>query len=391
MRRRAGTAGPLLLAAVALVGAGCHSSGDPSSEATPKPTAVLKPHCPAPTQPPAVTADGVNQVVSSSDLPAWQAGDIGASAELSDGRLVWVFGDTVRTDDFNPRIVANSMLISSGRCVSQLRTGDDGPVIPDVSSDVVRWPMSLVVLGPVGAAAGTGVRDVLVVLCARTQRGGAGGALDFTFRGTSAAVFTVSDDGVPQLQEVVEITPDDAAPDQVNWGAAATVHGRWYYVYGTRLPGDPGTFGRELYAARAPADDPGNREEWQFWDGSSWQSSIDAAAPTLPAVGGVSQTLSVDVVDGQFVAVSKRDGDLGGFVYTWTSATPVGPWQPHQAVAAPEDFDTGELEYAPLAHPEIPLADGRLLVSVSRNTTDFDQLMADPEVGRPIFVEVGRP
>jgi hypothetical protein len=45
----------------------------------------------------------------------------------------------------------------------------------------------------------------------------------------------------------------------------------------------------------------------------------------------------------------------------------------------------------PLAHPEIPLADGRLLVSVSRNTTDFDQLMADPEVGRPIFVEVGRP
>ena len=251
--------------------------------------------------------------------------------------------------------------------------------------------MSLVVLGPVGAAAGTAVRDVLVVLCARTQRGGAGGALDFVFRGTSAAVFTVSDDGVPRLQEVVEITPDDAAPDQVNWGAAATVHGRWYYVYGTRLPGDPGTFGRELYAARAPADDPGNREEWQFWDGSTWQSSIDAAAPTLPAVGGVSQTLSVDVVDGQFVAVSKRDGDLGGFVYTWTSATPVGPWQPHQAVAAPEDFDTGELEYAPLAHPEIPLADGRLLVSVSRNTTDFDQLMADPEVGRPIFVEVGRP
>ena len=59
-------------------------------------------------------------------------------------------------------------------------------------------------------------------------------------------------------------------------------------------------------------------------------------------------------------------------------------------MAAPEDFDTGELEYAPLAHPEIPLADGRLLVSVSRNTTDFDQLMADPEVGRPIFVEVGR-
>ena len=254
--RRAGTAGPLLLAAVALVGAGCHSSGIRAARRHPKPTAVLKPHCPAPTQPPAVTADGVNQVVSSSDLPAWQAGDIGASAELSDGRLVWVFGYTVRTDDFNPRIVANSMLISSGRCVSQLRPRDDGPVIPDVSSDVVRWPMSLVVLGPVGAAAGTGVRDALVVLCARTQRGGAGGALDFVFRGTSAAVFTVSDDGVPRLQEVVEITPDDAAPDQVNWArrprstAAGTT---------STGPGCPATPGPSAASSTPPGRPPTTR------------------------------------------------------------------------------------------------------------------------------------
>jgi hypothetical protein len=283
------------------------------------------------------------------------------------------------------------MLISSGGCLSQLRVPGDGPVVPDISSDVVEWPMSVVVLPPEGAAVGTDVRDVLVVLCARTQRGGSGGSMDFAFLGTSAAVFTVAGDGVPQLQKVMEITPDNTASDQVNWGAAATVHGDWYYVYGTRLPDQPGVFGRELYVARAPVDDPGNRDKWRFWDGSRWQSSRTAAVATLPAVGGVSQTLSVSVVDGTFVAVSKRDGDLGDFVYTWTSRKATGPWTPRQGVAAPSGVDSGELEYAPLAHPEVPLTDGRLLVSISRNTTDFQHLLDDPEVGRPVFVEVHRP
>ena len=105
----------------------------------------------------------------------------------------------------------------------------------------------------------------------------------------------------------------------------------------------------------------------------------------------MSQTLSVNVVDGTFVAVSKRDGDLGDFVYTWTSKTATGPWTPRQGVAAPSGVDSGELEYAPLAHPEIPLTDGRLLVSISRNTTDFDRLMKQPEIGVPEFVEVSLP
>ena len=29
---------------------------------------------------------------------------------------------------------------------------DDGPVVPDVAAGVVHWPMSVVVLGPVGEA-----------------------------------------------------------------------------------------------------------------------------------------------------------------------------------------------------------------------------------------------
>jgi hypothetical protein len=52
---------------------------------------------------------------------------------------------------------------------------------------------------------------------------------------------------------------------------------------------------------------------------------------------------------------------------------------------------SGQLQYAPLAHPEVPLQTGRLLVSVSRNTTDLQRLLEEPEVGTPRFVVIDLP
>jgi Domain of unknown function (DUF4185) len=318
-------------------------------------------------------------------LPAWDAADIGASARMSDGRIAWAFGDTLRTG-MSPEMVANSLLISTGPCVSQVMPADGGPVIPDAdpARRIVHWPMSVL-------AFQQGERQVLAVLCGRIRRGGSGDGLDFTFLGTSAAVFDVPDGGAPQLLKIVRITEDDPDPYQVNWGAASFHDDRWMYVYGTRLPEGDLVFGRELYVARVPLASPEARETYEFWDGTSWQSDRTRAAVIMPSQGGVSQTLSVDALDGRFVAVSKRDGDLGEFVYSWTAPTPHGPWSPYRGIAAPSDFDKGLLRYAPLAHPEVPVGPGRLLVSVSRNTTDLGRLVDDPELGVPRFVEVDLP
>ncbi len=105
----------------------------------------------------------------------------------------------------------------------------------------------------------------------------------------------------------------------------------------------------------------------------------------------MSQTLSVHVVGGRFVAVSKRGGDLADFVYIWSSPGPIGPWTPRRALRAPFENDAKVLSYAPLGHPEIALASGRLLISISRNTSDFQRLSDNPVIGRPLFAEVERP
>ena len=344
----------------------------------------LLPACPPPPAKRGIKdAAAANALVATTNLAHWQAADIGASVRLSDERIAWVFGDTLRAPTLSPRIVANSMLITSGTCVTQLIPAGGGPVLPDPEPGTVLWPMSAVTLR-LGRD-----EDELILLCSRIHRGT--GAYGFTFVGTSAAVFDIGRLGVPHLSRIEAITPDDESLTQVNWGAASVVHGGWLYVYGTRLTGAKAVFGREMYVARAPTTDPGRRSGWRFWDGRRWRADVSRAAPILGSAGGVSQTLSVDVVGGTFLAVSKRDGDLGDFVYTWASSGPTGPWRARRAVPAPAGFDTGALQYAPLAHPEVPLDSGRLLVSISRNTTDLAALVRNPRLGRPRFVEVSAP
>lgn len=386
MRRRSTARWTAAAAATLLTLAAC---SQPETRQPPRGTStaasdgfVLEPQCPAVPATRAVTVPELNRVVAGLDLTYWRAADIGASALLPDGRHVWVFGDTVRAPGVSPRMVANSMLVTSGLCTSQVLAPDRGAVIPDRPDGVVHWPMSVVAVHAEG-------HDALVVVAGRIKRG-TGGNLDFTYLGSTAIIFRTPKDAAPEFVSQFDLTPDNANPHQVNWGSAMLTHDGWIQLYGTRLPSRD-SFGRELYAARAPIEDARNRSLWEFWNGKAWVRNQAAARPILAAAGGVSQTLSVDVVDDQFVMVSKRDGDLGNTVYSWVSDSPVGPWTPRRGVRADFQDPNGQLKYAPLAHPQIALSSGKLLISISRNTTDFGRLLANPELGRPVFAEIARP
>jgi hypothetical protein len=347
-------------------------------------TARLEPVCPPTSPDTPVSAAGLNDMMARVDLPAWQSGDVGASARLSDGRVFWVFGDTVRKAPFEPRMVSNSVLVTSGTCVSQLRTDVPGAIVPETMNRLSQWPMSVVRVPPT-VADGPGIRDVVVVYYARVQRGAR--TWDFIVRGASAAVFLVGEDGVPRLSRMAALTPDDVDPTHIHWGAAATATDEHVYLYGTASTGEAQVYGRELYVSRLPLDAPTDPAATEFWDGASWQADATRAAPVLGATDGVSQMLSVDEVGGRWLAVSKRGGDLTDNVTLWSSDDPYGPWVPqefpHAAIAFP-----GEGVYSPMAHPDIPTESGALLVSVSRNPAELETLVTQPWLGRPLFSEV---
>ncbi len=410
-RRRAA-----LLPVVGLVLAGClrleapqaeEVSGEPTaplvavSPAATAATARLEPDCPAPEPGETLTADDFNEAFEELTLPYWQSADLGASAVLSDGRVVWMWGDTIRAEEVLPelpRMVDNSMLVTSGTCISQLLTEELGPVLPLDPNRLTVWPMSVQRLEP-GPEEAADVTDVVVVFCSRVQRGDR--MWDFVVRGTTVAVYTVGADGVPRLARAAQLTPDSADLDSIHWGAASVLDGDWMYLYGTRSTGEAYVYGHELYVSRLPADDLMDGSAMEYWDGTSWQADRSRAAPVLGAVEGVSQTLSVDRVDGRWFAYSKIGGDIEDVAALWVSDSPTGPFtvqpvleSPGGLPAAGQDPDSDEvgyLQYTPLAHAEVPTGPGSLLVSVSRNVTDYELLLDRPQVGRPLFAEVPRP
>lgn len=354
-------------------------------------TARLERSCPVPDPAATISAAQLNQAFTRLDFPEWQSADLGATAVLSDGRVFWAWGDTGREERFTPQLVDNSVLISSGTCFSQLLTEEGGAFFPRGPDGFTLWPMSVVRLDPTPAD-GPGVRDVVVVYQSRIQRGDR--QWDFLLRGTSAAVLLVGEDGIPRLDRTVQLTPDSADYDQINWGAAAAPDGDWLYLYGTRYTAEAFITGRELYVSRVPLSDPTNADVQQFWDGTQWQADDMRAAPILGAAAGTSQTLSVDKIDGSWVIISKRGGDLADVITKWTADQPYGPFEGSatDVLSSPGGHDaepgSRNLQYTPLSHPDIRTKSGSLLVSVSRNTDDVELLFEQPRLGRVLFAEV---
>lgn len=317
----------------------------------------------------------------------FQGADVGADVTLQDGRRLWVFGDTLRAREFaGQRFVRNSMLVFSDTCAQVVLPADHGALIPDRKDGTGYWPMSIARVQRPGYD--------LVGVSAQRVRGKADPAdpTDFENLGPAIAVFIVRPGETPQLIGKKDLGPDNASRANPSWGAASTVDGGWVYLYGTANPGKQGVFGFSLSVARVRPDEILKQDRWRYWDGARWQGKASNAVKLIPAVGGVSQTLSVFHQGGRWYAVSKRDEFLGHDLVIWTAPGPAGPFTASQALAAiPSDSATGMLRYMPLAHPDLLPEKGTIVVSVSQNNTDIDKINVNPFLYRPRFLRVDLP
>lgn len=317
--------------------------------------------------------------------PDFAGGDVGASVQLQDGRDLYVFGDTLRTDSGGrTHYVRNSMLVFGPDCAQAVLPADHGALVPNRSDGVGYWPMSVArVERPGYDLVGVGLQRVHTV---------GSGAFDFEALGPAAAVFLVPRGGVPQLLGVRDLGPDTADTTRPMWGAASVVAGEWVYLYGTARPLQATADGFSLRVARVRVDDLLDVDRWRYWDGSRWRRDAATARELLPPADSVSQTLSVFGRDGTWYAVSKRGEFLGSDLTVWTASSPTGPFRDGTVVARiPSEATTGTLRYMPLAHPDLLPEPGTVVVSYSENNVDPDRVADDPRRYRPRFLRVPLP
>ena len=319
-------------------------------------------------------------------VPGFIGADVGADVTLQDQRSIWVFGDTLRQADFSgQRFVRNSMLLLTHTgCSTVVMPADNGAVIPDRADGVGYWPMDL-------AAVRRDGYDLVGISLQRVRTTGSG-VFDFEVLGPALALFEVPVGRTPQLVFVRDLGPDGTDPTRPMWGAAVETRGDVVYIYGTARPGVGSTFGMSLHVARVPISDVADQSEWRYWDGRRWQPDATRAAALIPAVGGVSEVLSVFHRDGRWYAVSKRDDVFGKDLVIWKAPSPTGPFVASAPLAQiPSDSADGLLRYMPLAHPDLlPEADS-VVVSYSRNVADLRLLLKHPHLYRPQFLQVALP
>lgn len=73
----------------------------------------------------------------------WAAGDQASSTRLPDGRIVWLFADTL----LGGRLVHNSLVLQDRGCFTAVSGPDHGEVIPNPSPGTWYWPQQAIADG----------------------------------------------------------------------------------------------------------------------------------------------------------------------------------------------------------------------------------------------------
>ncbi|QCX28679.1 DUF4185 domain-containing protein [Nocardioides jishulii] len=329
---------------------------------------------------------GINRFVRSTRAtPGFAGGDVGASTQLSDGRSLWVFGDTTRpAGEPGASMVRNSILVMGNGCASVLRTADNGPAVPDREDGVGYWPMGVVAVPDEEAG-----EDRVAVGLMRVRATGQG-MWDFEVLGSSVANFVVPVNGTPELVGVTDLGPDEPDLARPLWGAAVEVVGKHVYVYGTSTPGGDYVFGYSLHVARTTVDDYLDESSWEYYDGAGWSRDASNVASLIPAETGVSRVLSVFEQEGSWYAVSKQYEFVGTELVIWKADSPTGPFVSTGPVA---EIPSGKrvFQYMPLAHPGLLPRKGTVVVSWSVNAMDPEVVEQNPVLYRPRFRRVTLP
>jgi|GEM_PF-3721902 hypothetical protein len=313
------------------------------------------------------TASGFAAALDALPDDQWLAGDQALSVLLPGGGIVWLWGDTLRTNGF----VHNSGILQTGGCLTVLKSGAS-ELIPNLPDGTWYWPSSAVTRG----------RKLYVFV---THVRAAGGTNGFGPVGTDLAVFDVGLDGVPVFDRILPTPSSDAPQGQIHYGAAAAQGPDGYtYVYGSRFVS--GAFGKAVYLARVPSVGLASLSAWRFWTGSGWSRDTSKAAQIVPPTpdGWSSSFSAFTDPSGGWVVLTKENEFLGRYLISATAPNPWGPWTVSDLVDISSSVD--HYLYTPLAHPEEHLASGKVLVTVCNGGPDA---ISDPAHRyRPTFMEL---
>lgn len=329
--------------------------------------------------------------------------DGGVSAQLRDGSMLWLFGDSSEVDAAGamryfvnntaawappgaPALTRDAAV--GGRPVQFADPGAAFTCPPNRPTKAL-WPLSAVVTP-------SGSKDLVTAFFGEVCLGE--GFLNVEDHGVSVVQWTYDPasppDGTPIRGSLVTqnlfpagLTYGTAAVAVADRGAGAGDAGWFVYGYRCAGPTGAGPFWPSQYGpctvARVPVASAGDRSAWRFWNGASWVLDVGAATPILAGTGADPEvpvaafTVTRDAALGAYVMAYSPWPGFTDRVYVRVSSSPTGPWSAPVTINLPGCSDTvgatGYWCYAGTAQPAFSSTVGG---STSIGLGWYDQLVS---------------
>jgi hypothetical protein len=297
------------------------------------------------------------------------AGDGAISVPLTDGRVLWLFGDS-HLDDLEQRTgtmpclfqTRNAGLLQSSKEAKDALTlvgakpGFRSWFKNSTNNNEWFWP---------GCGFQSGEKLYIYLFALRkTKEGGMWGweATGQDYWGRIELLTVNPAQGSSEGLGPATYIPLPAL-NGIGFGNGFVKEDDFVYAYG----GKQRELASDLYVARFKSAAPATA--WTFWDGTNWTSNATHAA----AIGrGASTSLHVCKVKGNFLMTTSAFSmrcDQGKDIYMATSLGPTGPFSAQKKIYTIEDRYQGHVPffYFPIAHPEFINDRNELLVTYSIN------------------------
>ncbi len=288
----------------------------------------------------------------------WAAGDVATTIPLSDGRVLWLFGDSY-INQFDPASgtlpglfnARNAILLQNTNdlmhpetlCHFELR--DKSFFRPPIPGSPEVWPCFW-------PANGFQSGDTVYVYLTELQKTPDGGMWGFKAIGQYWAKMSFPGLKVTGYTELPSFNGIS-----FSCGFVRDEQSGFTYAFGDRHHG----IGSDVFVARFPTANP--EGACTFWDGKNWGVNVTNAAVIAE---GASISVNVSKVRGKFLLVTTAFSvacDQGKEIYVSTSDRPTGPFSPRKKIFTVDDTVDGHRPffYMAEAHPEFINDDGLLI------------------------------
>jgi hypothetical protein len=323
----------------------------------------------------------------------WTGSDIAFSLPLSDGRVLWLFGDTWIGKIRNGRhtdstMVNNTIGVQQGLDPASARLaffhgskdGKPAAFIQPADGVGVFW------LTHGGIQTDKGL---YLFMSRIVERPGDTSVWGFRAVGiVMAKIANPLDD--PNRWRVEQIKVPwahyDSAGNETVFGMPLVREGDVVYLYGLQI--DQASQDRYLLVGRANVASLEDFSTWEFYSKGRWQRDFRKASRLCGHMGA---ELSVSYLPRfkRYVLVYTENG-LSEKIMMRSAPSPVGPWSaPVTIYRTPEmRWDKTYFCYAAKAHPELSRQDDELIVSYVCNSEDFWKAATDSRIYFPKFLRV---